>query len=655
VDETLDERVTPDEREVIRAHYLTAGPLLSQHFDGSPIIGVTFPYGLGRSPAYYKLAPSVPADVQVVEVATATGMHRFAGLDARSLAWLVGEQSVVEIHGWGPTIEDPKRAAFGRITLGPNGAAGSREVAQAALAVLDLLEERGLKAMPLLDGLRGIALWIPFDDGPDYALLAAWLGAFADRAAATHPRLLTTDWYKADRGDRVFLGTHSNHPDMGTILPYSLRGSPGLEVAVPIAREEIGKRANGDVTALNFAEYLGSNGDVFERLSGGIGAQRFAGLAAVPMVAGSTVYEIPFERAPEDLKSATVAAALEILRDGKTRDVSVILSEAIARGLLPTSIAEKTLYLALHGYIVRALGVGRTPEIAQIPKTTEFRINRPADDWPDVKLPARASWILPADREAVVQRLRATATGKDSEAFEVAACDAFALLSFVVTRLGGQGQTDGVLIAPLGVAGYRVILECKTASPSGTVSNPRPEEAAKFRGEHQAEYSILLGPAFGHEASLDDELVQHGVSLWTVDDLVTALEEEVGAYEIRPLLAPGRVARGLEALLWERDHGRAKRVAVIAELILRLGWRLQVSLARGGVLAADSPALTEEALAVLVDDELIRDGVIGGASREESEEAIRSLVDSKRVSMAAAGYVVAQEVVERDRASRSLT
>jgi hypothetical protein len=110
-------------------------------------------------------------------------------------------------------------------------------------------------------------------------------------------------------------------------------------------------------------------------------------------------------------------------------------------------------------------------------------------------------------------------------------------------------------------------LECKTASPSGTVSNPRPEEAAKFRGEHQAEYSILLGPAFGHEASLDDELVQHGVSLWTVDDLVTALEEEVGAYEIRPLLAPGRVARGLEALLWERDHGRAKRVAVIMELL----------------------------------------------------------------------------------------
>jgi hypothetical protein len=134
--------------------------------------------------------------------------------------------------------------------------------------------------------------------------------------------------------------------------------------------------------------------------------------------------------------------------------------------------------------------------------------------------------------------------------------------------------------------------------------------------------------------------VQHGVSLWTVDDLVTALEEEVGSGEIRPLLTPGRVAHGLAGLLWEREHGRAKRVAAIADFIVRLGWQLQVNLARGGVLAADSPVLTEEVLAVLVDDALIRAGVVGGASRTESEEAIRRLVDQGALRAAATGFVV---------------
>jgi hypothetical protein len=137
-----------------------------------------------------------------------------------------------------------------------------------------------------------------------------------------------------------------------------------------------------------------------------------------------------------------------------------------------------------------------------------------------------------------------------------------------------------------------VILECKTASPSGVLSNPRAEEAAKFRAAHSADYSILLGPAFGHDSSLDDELTTHGVSLWTVDDLVTALQEEIGPAELRETLAPGRVAHALEGVLWERERGRAKRVAVI--------------------LPAGSPALTDEALAFMVDDALLRAGVVGG-------------------------------------------
>jgi hypothetical protein len=85
----------------------------------------------------------------------------------------------------------------------------------------------------------------------------------------------------------------------------------------------------------------------------------------------------------------------------------------------------------------------------------------------------------------------------------------------------------------------------------------------------------LLGPAFGHDESLDDEPQQHAVSLWMLDDLVTAVEAEISTDECRSLLAPGRVMHALEGVLWEREHGRAERVAVIADLIARLGWQMQ--------------------------------------------------------------------------------
>jgi hypothetical protein len=280
------------------------------------------------------------------------------------------------------------------------------------------------------------------------------------------------------------------------------------------------------------------------------------------------------------------------------------------------------------------------PEIMQIEKTGQFRINRPADDWPDVTLQPRLSWIVPAKRTAVIERLRASATGKDPDAFEVAACDAFGLLNFVAEHIGGHGHADGVLMAPLGIDGYRAILECKTASPAGVVSNPSPDEAARFRAEHDAEYSILLGPAFQNEASLDDELRQHGVSLWTVDDLVTALEEEICPSEVRGLLKPGRVKSALEALLWERDHGRPKRVAVIADIIVRRGWEHQVGLIRSGVLPARSSPLTKEAIGILVEDGLMRAHVIGGPDFGEVEEALRRLEVSGAVRVVGAGYVV---------------
>jgi len=39
--------------------------------------------------------------------------------------------------------------------------------------------------------------------------------------------------------------------------------------------------------------------------------------------------------------------------------------------------------------------------------------------------------------------------------------------------------------------------------------------------------------------------------MWTVDDLVSALEEEIGPSEMRDLVKTGRLKSALEALLWE--------------------------------------------------------------------------------------------------------
>ncbi len=670
----VDPLITKPEHDVILAHYERVGPLLASHFGGTPVVAVTYPTGLGRDPVYHKSADHVPATITTIPVTTATGTHPYVALNPHNLTWLVAAHFAVEFHGWSPTPADPARAAYARLHLEPNGTASDAELVRAAQILLSLLDARNLGAIVLLDGARGIALWIPFDDAPPYGALAAWLQDFADDAAHQHPDLLTTEWLIRDRGDRIWLGTRSNHPGIGTILPYALRGTPSLEVAVPIARDELGTRTNGDVTVANFADYFAAHGDVFETLRQAIPPQNFAGLAPVAMPAEPHVFDVDLDLAPPNPARFMLAAALAVLADDKPHSAEDILAQALARGLVPKSTTKKYLYTALREYVLRALGAGRVPEIVQVDDKSVFRINRPADDWPDAMLPPLPHWITEADLAAITARLRATATGADPTAFETAACEAFGVLGFLATHLGGNGEPDGILAAPLGTDGYRVILECKTASLDGIVNNPRAEEAAKFREEHGAQYSLLLGPAFGNIASLDAELATHKVSLWTVDDLVTALEQAIGPDEFRPpstpsaagpgalpapgsegasessatgsdeshdLLAPGRVAHALQMLLWDRDHGRRKRVEVIADLIARLGWQTQLTLARG-VPPTESPALTEETLFVLVDDALVRAGVTTGASRAEAEEGLRLLQarGTLRPAASGTGYVV---------------
>ena len=85
-----------------------------------------------------------------------------------------------------------------------------------------------------------------------------------------------------------------------------------------------------------------------------------------------------------------------------------------------------------------------------------------------------------ARRDRCRDRDAAQPRGGDLAAFEIAVCAAFALLGYLAQHVGGNGRPDGILTAPLGRAGYRAIIECKTASPGEIVANPRPEEPAKF-------------------------------------------------------------------------------------------------------------------------------------------------------------------------------
>lgn len=636
---TLTSLITTSEHARIREHYDRAMPWLADHFAEIPLIYSTYPAGLGDDAVYHKSIDDAPATITTIDVTTSTGIHKYVRLNPHNVTWLVAGRFAVELDSWSPSSDDPQRASFGRITLAPNGSARIDRVVAAMETLRDALEAERLQSIAILDGFRGAAVWIPFDDKPGYDRLGPWLHAFAASLAGKHPELLTTAARISDRGNCVSLGTKTNYPGMGTLLPYAVRGTPGLEVVTPIPWQQLSVSATGHVTAVDFDLYQRENGDVFGRLRSEIGSQQFGSRAVRP--AQTSRISIALAAPEPSPKGFIIAAAVQVLAAGDALDATEILARALANGLLPPSTSRKYVYTALHEYVERTLGAGRIPRLIQVTGTSSFRLNEPVDVWPAIALPPLPLWLDVAAKDAIVQRLRDTASALDTTSFEVAVCDAFTALGFVTTHIGGNGAPDGVLAAPLGSAGYRAILECKTASLGAIVANPRPEEPAKFRERYDATHAILIGPAFGNDSSLDAELVEHQVSLWTVDDLVDSLEAQIGPDEMRPLFAPGRAELPLRALLWERDHGRRKRVAFIATLIAQTGWTVQQGFARG-VPMAQTPAITEETLFVLVDDELIRLGVTSGATIDEARDAIRQLEASGLVRANGNGLVITQ-------------
>jgi hypothetical protein len=259
------------------------------------------------------------------------------------------------------------------------------------------------------------------------------------------------------------------------------------------------------------------------------------------------------------------------------------------------------------------------------PVSRKFRINRPVDDWPDTTLPPHPRYIEPAALDALAAKLRGTAVGNDATAFEQAVCEAFARLGFVTQHVGGMYAPDGILDAPLGPLAYRAVLECKSAPNVKFVSQPRPEEAAKFRASSNAEFAVLVGPDFHAGESFSQEIQTHAISVWTVEDVITALRIDADTYECRALFAPGFVYDRLADLEWERAHGEEKRAAIVRDIVRREGYAAQSTIV-GHVAAADAPVLTLDAAMLLVETALRRAGASACATREEVRDAMDDLV-----------------------------
>ena len=204
-----------------------------------PAVLQRFPDGIGGEGWFQKHTPDhFPDWIPTVELPKRGGTVRHPVIDSADALRYVVNQGTVTVHVLGGTVEHLDRPKELLIDLDPS-IDDPMQVVEGTRAVRELLDDLGVTGFVKTSGSRGIHIHLPLTGDAGFEAVGA-LGQHLGRALVErHPDLLTVEFSKQERGDRLFVDLLRNAPAQHAVAPYTLRPKPGAPVAVPLRWDEI--------------------------------------------------------------------------------------------------------------------------------------------------------------------------------------------------------------------------------------------------------------------------------------------------------------------------------------------------------------------------------------------------------------------------------
>jgi len=178
-----------------------------------------------------------PAWIASVTLGTKTRVD-YPLCDSPAALVYFANQGAIELHVWTSRAEAPERPDLLVFDLDPPEGRFDL-VRRTALTLRDLFGELGLPAFVKTTGGKGLHVVAPLDGRAAFDEVAALGLRLSQLLCARHPGELTMEFYKKDRGDRLFLDTMRNAVGATIIAAYSVRGRPGAPVSTPIEWREV--------------------------------------------------------------------------------------------------------------------------------------------------------------------------------------------------------------------------------------------------------------------------------------------------------------------------------------------------------------------------------------------------------------------------------
>jgi DNA ligase D len=222
------------------------------------------PDGAEGEAIYQKRVPEHrPEWIETVRVRFPSGRHadELCVTEVAQVAW-AANLGTLDFHPWPSRRSDVEHPDELRIDIDPQPGTTFGQAKEVAAVVREVLDEIGFVGWPKTSGNRGIHIACRIEPRWIFPEVRRCALAFAREVERRLPKLVTTAWWKEERGERVFIDYNQNARDRTIASAYSVRARPDATVSAPVSWDELASVETEDFTMATMPMRFAALGDV---------------------------------------------------------------------------------------------------------------------------------------------------------------------------------------------------------------------------------------------------------------------------------------------------------------------------------------------------------------------------------------------------------
>jgi DNA ligase D len=250
-------------------HYLRFAEPVMRTMGGRPLLLQRFPNGATGTSFFQKRIPdSAPEWLETTTVSTPNGTQSRAlvAADLAHVAWAVN-QGCLGFHVWPYRADEPDFADELRLDLDPQPGTDFTHARAAAHELKKLLDELGVVGYPKTTGNQGLHVYVRLEPRWDSYQVRSAAVAVARELERRVPDLITAQWWKEDRGERVLVDFNQNAPHKTVFGAWCVRPRAGAQVSTPLRWDEIDAVHPDELTIASLPERIDTGGDPWAEIN----------------------------------------------------------------------------------------------------------------------------------------------------------------------------------------------------------------------------------------------------------------------------------------------------------------------------------------------------------------------------------------------------